>query len=195
LIARFTAVLRKHRADLQRSQPVIAPGTLRILSRFLLLYLLTITPVCAAEPRLEDAFSPHAGAQALILRGITDARHSIHVAAYTFTSWPIAHALADAARRGVDVRIVLDQSQQPINARIMRFFLTHGVATRADGLYAIMHDKFMVIDGDTLELGSFNYTQSAESRNAENVLVITGAPRTAADYERQWERLWGESKE
>jgi len=40
-------------------------------------------------------------------------------------------------------------------------------------------NKFMVIDDHILELGSFNYTQSAESRNAENVLVIHDATRLA----------------
>jgi phosphatidylserine/phosphatidylglycerophosphate/cardiolipin synthase-like enzyme len=35
-----------------------------------------------------------------------------------------------------------------------------------------MHDKFIVIDGETVELGSFNYTAAAEKRNAENVLVL-----------------------
>jgi phosphatidylserine/phosphatidylglycerophosphate/cardiolipin synthase-like enzyme len=34
-----------------------------------------------------------------------------------------------------------------------------------------MHDKFIVVDGETVEEGSFNDTAAAENKNAENVLV------------------------
>ena len=137
---------------------MIAPGIIRLLSCCLLVYLLTITPVCAAEPAIEDAFSPHAGATALILRSIYAAHHSIHVAAYSFTSKPIAWALLKAFRRGVDVRIVVDESQRYSRYGMAWFLIHQGVPVRLDDRYAIMHNKFMVIDQDTLELGSFNYT-------------------------------------
>jgi phosphatidylserine/phosphatidylglycerophosphate/cardiolipin synthase-like enzyme len=57
-----------------------------------------------------------------------------------------------------------------------------------------MHDKFMVVDGETLETGSFNHTAAAESRNAENVLVLHDPP-VAERYAAKWERLWAESEE
>lgn len=43
---------------------------------------------------------------------------------------------------------------------------------RGDGRCAIMHDKFIVVDTDVVEEGSFNYTAAAERKNAENVLVL-----------------------
>jgi phosphatidylserine/phosphatidylglycerophosphate/cardiolipin synthase-like enzyme len=47
-----------------------------------------------------------------------------------------------------------------------------GVRVRVDYEYAIMHDKFIVVDGETVEEGSFNYTAPAESKNAgERVCV------------------------
>ena len=57
-----------------------------------------------------------------------------------------------------------------------------------------MHDKFIVIDDSTLELGSFNYTTAAEKRNAENVLVIHGSGKVVQDYARQWRKLWNEAE-
>jgi phosphatidylserine/phosphatidylglycerophosphate/cardiolipin synthase-like enzyme len=56
-----------------------------------------------------------------------------------------------------------------------------------------MHNKFIIVDSKTLELGSFNYTASAEKNNAENVLVVHGAKRVITDYSDQWEKLWNES--
>ena len=64
---------------------------------------------------------------------------------------------------------------------------------RINRRYAIMHNKFIVADGDTLETGSFNYTSSAAAKNAENVVVIRDAA-LAAIYSREWTRLWSESE-
>ena len=47
----------------------------------------------------------------LIVNIINAARKQILVQAYSFTSMPIAKALVDAKRRGVDVKIILDKSQ------------------------------------------------------------------------------------
>jgi phosphatidylserine/phosphatidylglycerophosphate/cardiolipin synthase-like enzyme len=57
-----------------------------------------------------------------------------------------------------------------------------------------MHDKFIVVFGETVETGSFNYTAAAESKNAENVIVLHDAVG-AQQYGQEWERLWGESEE
>jgi phosphatidylserine/phosphatidylglycerophosphate/cardiolipin synthase-like enzyme len=39
----------------------------------------------------------------------------------------------------------------------------------------IAHNKVMILDGQTVITGSFNFTKSAEESNAENVLVIRDA--------------------
>jgi phosphatidylserine/phosphatidylglycerophosphate/cardiolipin synthase-like enzyme len=54
-----------------------------------------------------------------------------------------------------------------------------------DYRYAIMQDKFIVVDDITLETGSFNFTAAAEQKNAENVLVLHH-PALARQYRRQW---------
>jgi phosphatidylserine/phosphatidylglycerophosphate/cardiolipin synthase-like enzyme len=46
---------------------------------------------------------------------------------------------------------------------------------RMDYRYAISHDKFIVVDGETVEEGSFNYNVAAESKNSKSVLVLHNA--------------------
>jgi len=145
-----------------------------------------------SDVTFENAFSPHQGASALVIKTIGEAHESIHVAAYSFTSDPIADALVDAHERGVDVDVVMDKSQS--QGRETRYLKSHGVPTRINYDYSIMHDKFMVIDGKTLELGSFNYTRAAENNNAENVLVVHGAENVVKDYNKQWQKLWEEAE-
>jgi phosphatidylserine/phosphatidylglycerophosphate/cardiolipin synthase-like enzyme len=62
-----------------------------------------------------------------------------------------------------------------------------------DYRYAIMRDKFIVVDGETVELGSFNFTQAAEKSNAENLQVLRD-PAVAQRYGKEWDRLWAESE-
>ncbi len=146
----------------------------------------------AGGTTVQAGFSP-GDAEDLVVRAIDGAHHSIDVAAYSFTSKPIARALINAVRRGVHVRIVMDKSQETERYTSATFLLHAGVPVKIDFHYAIMHDKFLVIDDAIVETGSFNYTYSAAHRNAENVIVIRNDPGLAAVYDREWHRLWSES--
>lgn len=158
-----------------------------------LLMLPLLLPLPALACDMEVAFSPDRGATDLVVRTIEFAKKRVRVAAYSFTSKPIAEALLADARRGVDVEVVVDKSQATERYSAATFLANQGVPVRVDYRYAIMHDKFVVVDGETVETGSFNYTAAAEKKNAENVLVLHD-PEFAGQYEREWQRLWDESE-
>jgi phosphatidylserine/phosphatidylglycerophosphate/cardiolipin synthase-like enzyme len=162
------------------------------MKRLLLAFLLLLPPPCFSCP-VEVAFSPHRGATELVVHTVESARTSIRVAAYSFTSKPIAEALLDARKHGIDVRVVVDKSNATARYTAATFLANQGVPVRVDHRYAIMHHKFVVVDGATVETGSFNYTAAAERSNAENVLVLHD-PAVAQQYGQEWERLWGESE-
>ena len=161
--------------------------------RVTFLLLLFVPAAALAQATTEEAFSPHQGATELVVKTIGEAQTSVRVAAYSFTSRPIAQALIDACSRNVDVQIVFDKSQRT-NSFISRSFDNSCVQTRVNDRYAIMHDKFIIVDDKTLETGSFNFTQAAENKNAENVLVIHDAPEVVEGFMKQWEKLWDEGK-
>ena len=142
-----------------------------------------------SQSDVETAFSPQQGATALIVKTISEAQQSIHVAAYVFTSKPIAGALVTACKRGVDVKIILDKSERHAT-KLGDLFADSCPGLRINSRYAIMHDKFMVIDDKALQVGSFNYTGSAETKNAENVLVLHNDPEIINAYAQQWTKLW-----
>lgn len=133
-------------------------------------------------------FTP-GNAEDVVVRAIDSARQSIDLAAYSFTSKPIAQALLRAHKRGVQVRAVLDKSQRTERYSSAHFLANVGIPVRIDDRYAIMHNKFMVIDGKTVQAGSFNYTSSAARRNAENVIVLWNDPAAAHAYLQEWQRL------
>jgi phosphatidylserine/phosphatidylglycerophosphate/cardiolipin synthase-like enzyme len=166
----------------------------------LLFCLILAAPSFAATPlppgaSFDAAFSPRGGGLELVLSTIKAAQKTIRVAAYSFTSKPIATALVDAHRRGVDVRVVADKNGNFSRYTATTFLANQGVPVRLNGSYAIHHHKFMVIDGQTLQTGSFNYSKAAEEKNAENVLVVHSAPELAGKYAAEWERLWSEGQD
>lgn len=149
--------------------------------------------VVPAQGSVAIGFSP-GHAESLVVQTIASARQSILVASYSFTSKPIAQALVEANKRGVQVEVVLDKSQRTERYSSATFLANMGIPVRIDSRYAIMHNKFMVIDGKTVETGSFNYTSSAARRNAENVIVLRDNPQAAQVYAKEWQRLWNESE-
>lgn len=147
------------------------------------------------QATIETAFSPDMGATDLVVKVIGEAKKSIRVAAYSFTSKPIAQALMEAHKSGIDVQVVVDKSNARAKYTSATFLANVGIPTRIDYRYAIMHNKFMVIDGMNVETGSFNYTSAAEHKNAENVLVLRNDPAVAKQYMTEWDRLWDESED
>ena len=117
------------------------------------------------------------------------------MAAYSFTSKPIAAALVAASKRGVQVRAVLDKSNDTARYSAATFLSRAGIPTRINSRYAIFHHKFLIVDGETVETGSFNFTRAAAERNAENIVVLREHPDVARRFEQEFDRLWDESRD
>jgi phosphatidylserine/phosphatidylglycerophosphate/cardiolipin synthase-like enzyme len=138
-------------------------------------------------------FSPKGGCAAAVVNNLNRATNSVLVQAYSFTSAPIAQALVDAHKRGVTVEVILDKSNRTANYSAADFIQRAGIPTFIDARHAIAHNKIMVIDGQTVLTGSFNFTQAAEEDNAENLLVIQD-PALAAQYTANWQAHWRHSE-
>ena len=82
--------------------------------------------------------------------------------------------------------MVLDKSQRTERYTAATFLSRAGVRVWIDAAHQIAHSKVMVIDGETVVTGSFNFTKSAESGNLENLLILSDR-RLAALYRRNWE--------
>lgn len=138
-----------------------------------------------ASPAWRVYFSPNHGATQAVVDALQAAKATVLVQAYSFTSAPIAKALVEAHARGVDVQVILDRRETGSRYSSADFVTHAGIATLIDGAHAIAHNKVMIIDGDTVITGSFNFTTAAERQNAENLLVIRD--RTlAARYIENW---------
>jgi phosphatidylserine/phosphatidylglycerophosphate/cardiolipin synthase-like enzyme len=174
---------------------------MRHVFKIVLCLLCSFTPlITSAESNLpegasyEVGFSPDGKSIDVILDAINSAHTSILVAAYSFTSKPIATALMNAHKRGVNVQVVADKKSNGTKYTATKFLANQGVPVRLNNHYAIFHHKFMVIDGDTLETGSFNSSAGAVDKNAENVLLLKHVKPIAEQYTEEWKKLWDEAE-
>jgi phosphatidylserine/phosphatidylglycerophosphate/cardiolipin synthase-like enzyme len=139
-------------------------------------------------------FTPPANAAAEIAKAIDASDREVLVQAYGFTHNAIAQALVRAHQRGVKVRVLLDQKSQSSNRYVIGILTDAGVAVRQDDKHAIAHNKVMVIDQAIVITGSFNFTNSAQTRNAENVLILKSTD-LALQYGLQWQNHWAHGVE
>ena len=164
----------------------------KLILFFILCSFLLVLTAHGADLSYEIGFSPNGESLQVVLNGISDAKESILVAAYSFTSKPVSEALLEAHKRGVEVTVVADQKGNSGKYTAVNFLANHNVPVRLNDNYAIMHHKFMIMDGMSVQLGSFNYSSAAVDKNAENVLLLKNVPDIARRYTEEWNKLWNE---
>jgi len=132
-------------------------------------------------------FSPEGGCTKAIIGEIANAKSQILVQAYSFTSKPIAKALLAAHKRGVKVEVIVDKNQELEKYNSATFLANSRIPTFIDDVHGIAHDKIMIIDGQTVITGSFNFTNAAEYKNAENLLIVN-SEELAKLYIANWNK-------
>ena len=147
--------------------------------------LMPVSRAVPEEPAWQVYFSPNHGATRAVVDALDAAKTTVLVQAYSFTSAPIAKALVEAHDRGVDVQVILDRKETGSKYSSADFVAHAGITTLIDGRHAIAHNKVMIIDGQAVITGSFNFTTAAERQNAENLLVIHDRA-LAARYAENW---------
>jgi phosphatidylserine/phosphatidylglycerophosphate/cardiolipin synthase-like enzyme len=147
----------------------------------------------SAQGTVQAAFSPWDNVEGLIIEAIDAAKKQVLVQAYLLTNKKIAAALIAAHRRGVDVQVLADavQDARTPSSRLSEL-VAAGIAVRLETKYQNAHNKVIVIDAATsdatLITGSFNFTWTAQHKNAENILIARKSPTLVSRYRLNWER-------
>jgi phosphatidylserine/phosphatidylglycerophosphate/cardiolipin synthase-like enzyme len=159
-------------------KPIIALFTIfTVILLIVLSPLITIPQEKPATCNWEVYFSPHGGCTDAVIRELNKAQITVLVQAYSFISAPIAEALLNAHKRGLRIEVILDKSQKTQKYSSATFLNNQGIPVKIDAARAIAHNKVMIIDGETVITGSFNFTKAAVtatfSRLRKEKLIIT----------------------
>jgi len=160
---------------------------------------------------LEQGGQPALEIASLIAEVIDQARQTLILAAYDVrmvpeTAAPIRTALANARQRGVNVRMVYDDSQAKpqdragfarnggdfadteTHERIKELDLPAECLRGIQG-QGLMHQKFVVADSRLIWNGSMNWTDDSMSR-MENTIATVQSEAIAALFQRDFEQMW-----
>src|SRR5574341_194146 len=115
-----------------------------------------------------------------VTASITAARRTVDAATYDFNLPSMADALIEAQKRGLVVRLVTDTDTMP-EEQVQRI-VDSDIPVVDDGRSAIMHDKFVIVDGLVVWTGSWNFSQNDTYRNNNNLIGIV-SPNIVANFQ------------
>jgi phosphatidylserine/phosphatidylglycerophosphate/cardiolipin synthase-like enzyme len=136
------------------------------------------------DPALENAIVPI----------VKSATKSIRFLAFSFTDYPLADAMSQRAKEGVDVAGVFETVGSETDAAELKTLMCRKVPVKQDGNPGFLHDKVIVVDEKIVITGSLNFSTNAEESNDENVIIIDNA-EIARLYIQEFERVWGLAKD
>ncbi|MBI2390764.1 MAG: carbohydrate-binding protein [Deltaproteobacteria bacterium] len=136
-------------------------------------------------------FAPETAVDRVIASAIDAAKTSVDVAMFTFTMRSISDALVRAHKRGVRVRMVVEQKQQDLSDAEDRVAAAGALVVRGQnrtGPHSAMHQKYAVLDETRVITGATNWTFSGTRNNEEDLLVLD-LPELAAAYSANFRDL------
>jgi len=136
-----------------------------------------------------------------VVRLIQGAKHELQIATTRVRLMPVMEALLAAAQRGVQTQILISQDDYRQLGSRAKYLMGHpNIQLRIKfynlniGTYITyqMHNKFMIIDSETLFTGSFNWSASSENNHIENVVVLkeSAAQQVLPSYKNEFAGLW-----
>jgi phosphatidylserine/phosphatidylglycerophosphate/cardiolipin synthase-like enzyme len=154
--------------------------------------LLTIDGV-----RLESYFASEVDVAPLIASLVFQAEESVQFMAFSFTRDDIGEAILERAAAGILIEGVFETTGSETQYSYYPVFRDAGLPNMQvlqDGNPRLMHHKVIIIDGEIVIFGSFNFSDSANDSNDENVVVIYD-PIFARYFQEEFDFVWAEAEE
>jgi phosphatidylserine/phosphatidylglycerophosphate/cardiolipin synthase-like enzyme len=139
--------------------------------------------------RIDIFFSPDDGVLAALIPLLEGAQESIYFLAYSFTSNQLGEIVRQQAEAGITIAGVMDDGQIRSNQGTeFDPFRQAGLDVRIDGIDGLLHHKVFIVDEEIVAFGSYNFSQNAEERNDENLIVVYN-PVIARQFMLEFQRV------
>jgi phosphatidylserine/phosphatidylglycerophosphate/cardiolipin synthase-like enzyme len=153
-------------------------------------YFILNTSCLGCNAKIKMIFSPFA--QDKVLELIREAKETIDIEVYSFTSEEIAKELIEAKKRGVKVRVILEpRLEDNRKFKIKQILEDSGIEVRWASLeYKLTHSKFIIIDRKKILIGSINLSASALEKNREAAVVVESekVKEVLEIFEEDWQK-------
>lgn len=130
------------------------------------------------------------GVDEAVAAAIRATTRTLDIVAFEFNSPAITNAVLDARRRNVQVRIVADNEHTiEDDDSTMEQIVNAGIPVVYDNRSAFMHNKFMIMDGTTVWMGSTNWTINDVYRNNNNMVTLRSR-RAVETYQAEFNEMF-----
>jgi phosphatidylserine/phosphatidylglycerophosphate/cardiolipin synthase-like enzyme len=135
-----------------------------------------------------------AGPQARILKAINDATSQIDIAMHHLADPDVYVALENAARRGIAIRLVVDdddcnQEPEPKLASLLAAGARMKFVPTTCSIFQLSHSKYGIFDRSVVINGSANWSKAGLKKNYENFVVLRD-PLITTSFNNNFETLW-----
>ena len=138
---------------------------------------------------VQTLFAPENNVAMRIIQELKKARRSIHFMAFSFTHKDIGEVMLKKHLAGVKVMGIFEKRMAGKYSRF-KHLRENGIETvKTDRNKYNMHHKVIIIDEKTVITGSYNFSENADKRNDENILIIH-SPQIAKSYLEEFYRLY-----
>lgn len=145
--------------------------------------------------RVDTFFSPDDRVRRALVPLLDSAEESIYFLAFSFTSNDLGDVVRAKADAGLTVRGVMDDEQIRSNQGTeFDPFRQAGLDVLIDGIDGQMHHKVFIVDEKIVVLGSYNFSQAAEERNDENLLIVYNE-EIAEQFVNEFQRVFAQAHE
>jgi phosphatidylserine/phosphatidylglycerophosphate/cardiolipin synthase-like enzyme len=141
--------------------------------------------------QVENYFSPPDHVMDKLIAFVQAAKKSVRFIAFTYTDKDLANAMIERAKKGLTVEGVIENRGASQGAFPM--FVCANLPVKTDGNKYTMHHKVIIIDDQIVITGSFNFTNSADESNDDNVIVLH-SPAVAQLYYKEFASVYGLGK-
>jgi phosphatidylserine/phosphatidylglycerophosphate/cardiolipin synthase-like enzyme len=144
---------------------------------------------------VENYFSTHDRIADRLIERIGRTTGTVRVLAFSFTHDRMGDALIGRARAGVSIQGVFEKSQAASGYSEYHRLRTAGanVAVFLDANPRNMHHKVLILDGAITVAGSYNFSESADRQNDENIVIIHSRA-VAQQFEAEFHRLFAAAR-
>lgn len=146
------------------------------------------------NPATSDRNDPNGGIDFALAEAIDGVNSTLDIAAFEWNSPRLTEAVLAAHERGVTIRMVVDDEHAlEDDDSTIEELIDAGIPVIDDSRSGLMHNKFMILDGSVVWMGSTNYTVNGSYRNNNNMLAMRSR-RAVEAYQTEFNEMFGDGQ-
>jgi cardiolipin hydrolase len=156
-------------------------------------FLVALTATASAQCTVESYFSPYDDIQTAVVKRLSEATTSVNCSLYGITNISVTKTLKGLVDKGVTVKLCLDKTQSAGKYDTHQQLADAGVEVVIKKTGVLEHNKFCVIDGSRVIMGSWNYSNNAQKQD-NSMVDLSGCDAIVKQFSDAFERIYERDK-